>query len=166
MSTKEDESTQADSSASPSLRLKSALQFLHSKPSPHVPNPPNCSKRASVALILRFRPPTHHKLSYNPSQCARSLPFEENLTNFFAQEWVRNGDPEVLFIKRAARAGDRWTGQVAFPGGRRDTNDADDMAASVRETMEETGLDLEREWCVPIGNLPQRVITAAWGRKP
>ena len=52
------------------------------------------------------------------------------------------GGLEALFIKRAARAGDPWSGQVAFPGGRYDPGDADLLATAIRETREETGIDL------------------------
>jgi 8-oxo-dGTP pyrophosphatase MutT (NUDIX family) len=56
----------------------------------------------------------------------------------------RDGDGlEVLLIRRAERAGDPWSGHMAFPGGRRDPKDADLFATSVRETQEEVGLDLE-----------------------
>src|SRR5262249_34331336 len=52
--------------------------------------------------------------------------------------------PELLFIQRARRAGDPWSGHMAFPGGRVDPTDRDARAAAERETLEEVGVDLAR----------------------
>jgi len=49
---------------------------------------------------------------------------------------------EMLFIRRAERADDPWSGQIALPGGRYDGGDRDLEATAVRETREETGVDL------------------------
>jgi 8-oxo-dGTP pyrophosphatase MutT (NUDIX family) len=53
------------------------------------------------------------------------------------------GDVELLFIRRAEHPRDPWSGQMGLPGGRVDPGDASPLAAALRETREEIGLDLE-----------------------
>lgn len=55
---------------------------------------------------------------------------------------LRQG-PEILFIERATRSGDPWSGHMAFPGGRLEAVDSTPRAAAERETLEEVGLSLE-----------------------
>jgi 8-oxo-dGTP pyrophosphatase MutT (NUDIX family) len=50
---------------------------------------------------------------------------------------------EVLFIERAQKTGDPWSGHIAFPGGRMDPGDASDRYTAERETQEEVGLVLD-----------------------
>ena len=52
------------------------------------------------------------------------------------------GGLELLFIRRADDPRDPWSGQIAFPGGRSEPRDRDLEATAVRETLEETCLDL------------------------
>jgi 8-oxo-dGTP pyrophosphatase MutT (NUDIX family) len=51
---------------------------------------------------------------------------------------------EVLLMRRAERASDRWSGQIGLPGGHAEPGDADLVATVLRETREEVGLDLAR----------------------
>jgi 8-oxo-dGTP pyrophosphatase MutT (NUDIX family) len=55
------------------------------------------------------------------------------------------GGPEVFFIRRAEHPSDPWSGHMAFPGGRQDAVDETLLQTAVRETLEEVGLDLQRE---------------------
>jgi 8-oxo-dGTP pyrophosphatase MutT (NUDIX family) len=52
-------------------------------------------------------------------------------------------DPaSLLLIRRAERPGDRWSGQMAFPGGRWSADDPDLVTTARRETLEEVGVDV------------------------
>ena len=48
----------------------------------------------------------------------------------------REGELSLLFIERALREGDPWSGHMAFPGGRRDRADPDLAATAAREARE------------------------------
>ena len=164
--------------------LKTVLLELNAHPYPEVACPPDLPKRASVALILRIQPNYSHWPSvpdtpshpHSPTQQRRrssaashgshKLAFKDVLDAFFEQDWVKHGDPELLFIKRATRVGDKWTGHVALPGGKRDPEDGDDQVTAMREAMEEVGIDLGYHNAICVGNLPQRIVTTSWGKVP
>jgi 8-oxo-dGTP pyrophosphatase MutT (NUDIX family) len=56
-----------------------------------------------------------------------------------------DGEPELLMIKRADAEGDPWSGHIACPGGRMEPGDHDLAVTAVRETLEETGVDVARD---------------------
>ncbi|KAI8943440.1 hypothetical protein NX059_001450 [Plenodomus lindquistii] len=164
--------------------LKTVLLELNAHPYPDVACPPNLPKRASVALILRVQPnyahwpesPDKPALVHTPtpryrrssaaSASSHKTSFETHLNAFFEQDWVKHGDPEILFIKRAARVGDKWNGHVALPGGKRDPEDENDEVTAAREALEEVGIDLSHDNAIAVGNLPQRIVTTSWGKVP
>ena len=63
---------------------------------------------------------------------------------------VQRNEPSVLLTERTARLTDHG-GEISFPGGNMDADDASPTAAALREAEEEIGL--EREFVEPIGYL-------------
>jgi 8-oxo-dGTP pyrophosphatase MutT (NUDIX family) len=57
---------------------------------------------------------------------------------------------EILFIHRAERPDDPWSGHMALPGGRREPKDKDLLATALRETREETGVILRKNELVTV----------------
>lgn len=51
-------------------------------------------------------------------------------------------DLSVLFVRRVKNSADPWSGQIAFPGGKRDAKDQNLKQTVVRETLEETNINL------------------------
>ena len=96
--------------------------------------------------------------AYPPVPAERDEPFWEAAVALVLREREAQGGVELLFITRAIREGDPWSGQVALPGGRRDEGDVDLADTAVRETGEETGLDirLHGELVGPLDDLRPR----------
>ena len=49
---------------------------------------------------------------------------------------------KILLVKRVENPSDPWSGQMAFPGGKRSSEDENLKQTVIRETKEETGLNL------------------------
>lgn len=55
---------------------------------------------------------------------------------------LEHGKPYILFVRRVQNSRDPWSGQMALPGGKREAEDKDLKATVIRETLEETNIDL------------------------
>eukprot|EP00184_Porphyridium_aerugineum_P008799 CAMPEP_0184691446 /NCGR_PEP_ID=MMETSP0313-20130426/300_1 /TAXON_ID=2792 /ORGANISM="Porphyridium aerugineum, Strain SAG 1380-2" /LENGTH=511 /DNA_ID=CAMNT_0027149165 /DNA_START=483 /DNA_END=2018 /DNA_ORIENTATION=- len=107
--------------------------------------------RASVALILRVNPKLNNTFNIENNLDSRRS-FLDQLEDI---DWDQL---EMLFIKRAPRNNDPWSGHIALPGGRADAGETD-YETSIRETREEIGLDLNNGF-ICIGRLNDRVVRA------
>jgi 8-oxo-dGTP pyrophosphatase MutT (NUDIX family) len=102
--------------------------------------------RAAVAIVLRAA-------QQRPE--ARGQAPEDEPTIHDSRVTIHHAAQlEILLIQRAVREGDPWSGQIALPGGRRGPEDATLQDTAIRETLEETGLDLAGEGFV-LGTLDE-----------
>jgi 8-oxo-dGTP pyrophosphatase MutT (NUDIX family) len=109
-----------------------------------VARPSAQARMAQIAAAVRAHPPVVAERDGKFFEAAVALILRETASD----------DLELLFIKRAARDDDPWSGQIAFPGGRRDPEDSSLEDTVVRETFEEVGLDLRRDGTI-IGALDE-----------
>jgi 8-oxo-dGTP pyrophosphatase MutT (NUDIX family) len=69
----------------------------------------------------------------------------------------RGQDFEILLVKRVMRKGDVWSGQMAIPGGKQEPKDQNLKATVIRETFEETGIDINENQFLGVLNAVQSV---------
>jgi 8-oxo-dGTP pyrophosphatase MutT (NUDIX family) len=109
---------------------------------------------ACIRRALRERP-----------HAAAPLEGDERFAAVAAVLRERDGEAEVLLIRRAVDAKDPWSGHMAFPGGRRDPSDRDLLHTAVRETHEEVGLTLDPDEHL-VGRLDDLPAVARGRRMP
>ena len=84
-------------------------------------------------------------LAEHPGRQADAPPTAKLAAILLVLRQREDGEPELLMIKRAEFEGDPWSGHIACPGGRMEPGDADLAMTAVRETREETGIDVDRD---------------------
>lgn len=93
------------------------------------------------SLIQRLQPESSVVESENEPIAAVAIIIDPN----------REGG-SILLIRREEREGDPWSGQIAFPGGHRESSDQTLLQTAVREALEEVGIDLSEH--ALLGALP------------
>ena len=109
-----------------------------------------------LAADLRARPGLTETDEGDPARAAVAIVLRARTVRDVPSPETRAPSPtlELLLILRATREGDPWSGQVALPGGRRDPADATLQDTAVRETLEETSIDLAEHGLV-LGTLDE-----------
>lgn len=102
------------------------------------PTPP--SLRRSLDLTTRLDELKRCFEDHAPVLSGDSVKIEAAVALVLCEQ---DDDLSLLFIQRAAHDADRWSGHIAFPGGRIDPGDATAQQAAERETLEEVGLSLD-----------------------
>lgn len=85
----------------------------------------------TIESKLKAHAPVFHPVNADTRQAAVAAILRE-----------AEGGTDALFILRATKAGDPWSGHMAFPGGHMDDGDRNLEETAARETFEEIGLDL------------------------
>jgi 8-oxo-dGTP pyrophosphatase MutT (NUDIX family) len=86
------------------------------------------------------------------------------------------GEARVVLIERPTADGHHHSGEVSFPGGKAEPEDADEIATALREAAAEVGLDavaagvrvvglLERFW-IPVSDFEVTPVVALAERRP
>lgn len=96
---------------------------------------------AGHPLVMRLM----RSLAERPGRTVHSAPPVRRAAILLALRARADGEPELLMIKRADAEGDPWSGHIACPGGRMEPGDHDLAVTAVRETLEETGVDIARD---------------------
>lgn len=123
------------------------------------------SRRCAAALILRFGETDGVRVGglfarrgYGSLGCEEALSILEQ--NCDVKQPHRGSELRLLFMQRTNWTSDRWSGQVALPGGRRDPEDDNDFACVRRETYDELGIPLDSPEFVLLGRMEDYTLTS------
>jgi 8-oxo-dGTP pyrophosphatase MutT (NUDIX family) len=104
-----------------------------------------------------------HYAGVDPRRIAAFIPGATTRAAVLIPIVDRGDDLTVLLTLRALDL-KHHAGQIAFPGGRLETGDADATAAALRETEEEIGL--RREFVEVLGRLPDHAVITGYRVTP
>jgi len=105
-----------------------------------------CKKYAAVAVVIRVKP-----VSSSTTTEMEAKEYKD-INQFSKDENIRRGQVQFLYIKRAIRQNDPWSGDVSFPGGKKAPRESAKDCA-IRETKEELNIDLSSPQFYFLGEL-------------
>lgn len=112
---------------------------------------PNLLELLSTQLKLPLPSKEAIKMMFpNIKALPESLPENVKMSAVMVLLYVKNNEWHLLTIRRTAD-GNAHSGQISFPGGRYENEDADYLATALRETYEEIGIEPEK--ITPLGAL-------------
>ncbi|KAH8835857.1 hypothetical protein DL96DRAFT_1575840 [Flagelloscypha sp. PMI_526] len=139
--------------------LSRALHRVRTTPPRSIASPATQPRRAAVALLIRVVPSKYSRNIEPPAQTP-------TLSDFFELDWVKDPHavPEILFLHRHHDESSRCP--CCIPGGRQEPDDEGGLYTAMRQTWEETGIDLAEKnttlhW-IPIETLVSPIHPPKW----
>ncbi|MBY6049280.1 CoA pyrophosphatase [Vannielia litorea] len=115
--------------------------------------------RLLAAIAAEGRPSSDYDL--NPSR--PSVRAKTRAAGVLVPVWMTGHEPRLILTKRSSRL-KHHPGQIAFPGGKVDPQDADVVDAALREASEEVGLP--RKTVRVLGTLPPHETVTGFSVTP
>ena len=143
------------------------IEKVQAYPMKQYRNQPSLNRRqASVVIIFRLNPK-----NFNNNECKLMTQIQDSYKIFSASDWLKyvqncknnlkstDNLIQMLYAKRAVYEKDPHSGEIAFPGGKCDDDESDDLAA-IREVNEEIGIDLnDKSHFAYLGKFPKNYFT-------
>ncbi|KAJ2350804.1 hypothetical protein GGF43_004216 [Coemansia sp. RSA 2618] len=118
-------------------------RHLASVPATRIPNPRRGAVAIVIRLVLKDSDDIYPEYVAPPPLPPTRAATLQSLDRYLSSREFKDARAQVLFIQRAQYAGDPWSGNIGFPGGKREPTDESDRATAERETREELGLELK-----------------------
>lgn len=111
--------------------------------------------RAACALVLRFKGNSGVKVARCFSAADRGISVDGILDRLeLHADGLADSELTLMFLRKKYMMESRWSGVIAFPGGKRDHDDRDDFDCAVRWCNDTLGMPINTPDFVVLGRLP------------